>query len=64
MELKSVDAVAPILAAQLLIHLRLLDRQVGLLINFNVAPLKDGVKRVVNNYREEDLPSVTSVSLR
>lgn len=63
-ELKSVDAVAPILVAQLLTYLRLLDRQVGLLINFNVAVLKDGIKRVVNNYRGEDLSSITSVSLR
>lgn len=39
--------------AQLLSHLRLLNLQVGLLINFHVAQLKDGIRRLVNNYREE-----------
>jgi len=33
-------------------HLRLLNLQVGLLINFHVVLLKDGIKRIVNNYRE------------
>lgn len=39
--------------AQLLSHLRLLDIQVGLLINFHVVLLKDGIKRIVNNYQEQ-----------
>jgi len=52
-ELKSVDAITPIFVAQVLSYLRLLDRQVGLLINFNVPVLRDGVRRVVNNYKEE-----------
>lgn len=38
--------------AQLLSHLRLLDLQVGLLINFHVVQLKDGLRRMVNNYHE------------
>jgi GxxExxY protein len=51
-ELKSKEALHPIDTAQILSHLRLLQLQVGLLINFNVLVLKDGIKRVVNNYQE------------
>ena len=46
-EIKSVEALAPIHTAQLICYLRLTSRQLGLLINFNVPFLKDGVKRVV-----------------
>ncbi len=52
-ELKSVDEINPIYLAQVLTYLRLLDKQVGLLINFNVPVLKDGIKRIVNNYKPE-----------
>jgi iron complex transport system substrate-binding protein len=38
--------------AQLLSYLRLLNIPVGLLINFHVVLLKDGIRRMVNNYRE------------
>ncbi len=47
-ELKAVDSLHPIHSAQLLTHLRLSHRKLGLLINFNVIHLKDGIKRVVN----------------
>ena len=47
-ELKAVDEVSPIHEAQLLSYLRLSRRKVGLLINFNVARLKDGILRRVN----------------
>ena len=46
-ELKSVDKLAPIHSAQLISYLRLSGCHLGLLMNFNVALLKDGVKRVV-----------------
>lgn len=46
-ELKSVEALAPIHTAQLISYLRLTSMHLGLLINFNVPLLKDGVKRVV-----------------
>ena len=46
-ELKSVDALAPIHEAQMLTYLRLTGCRVGLLINFNVPMLKDGIQRVV-----------------
>ena len=46
-ELKSVDALAPIHEAIILTYLRLSGYKIGLLINFNVAVLKDGVRRFV-----------------
>jgi GxxExxY protein len=52
-ELKAKEALHPIDGAQLLSHLRLLNLRVGLLINFNVLVLKDGIKRMVNDYRGE-----------
>ena len=51
-EIKSKEAIHPTDQAQLLSHLRLLNLQVGLLINFHVVVLKDGIKRMVNNYHE------------
>ena len=47
-ELKSVESLAPIHTAQMLTYLKLSRKPVGLLINFNVPVLKDGVKRVLN----------------
>jgi GxxExxY protein len=44
----------PVDQAQLMSHLRLLDLRVGLLINFHEVVLKNGIKRIVNNYQEED----------
>jgi GxxExxY protein len=52
LELKCKEAFHPVDEAQLLSHLPLLNIQVGLLINFHVVLLKDGIKRMVNNYRE------------
>jgi GxxExxY protein len=48
-ELKAVEALAPIHSAQLLTYLRLTGCHVGLLINFNVVLLKDGLKRLINS---------------
>lgn len=48
-EIKAVDSLAPIYQAQLLSYLRLSGYKVGLLINFNVKVLKNGIRRVVNN---------------
>ena len=47
-EIKSVDAVSPVHQAQLLSYLKLSGKSIGLLINFNVVHLKDGIKRFVN----------------
>ncbi len=49
-EVKSVDALHPVHQAQLLSYLKLSDKKMGFLINFNVALIKDGFKRMVNNY--------------
>lgn len=46
-EVKSVAALAPVHTAQLLTYLKLTNSPVGLLINFNVPVLKDGLKRVI-----------------
>ena len=51
-ECKCKEALHPVDEAQLLSHLRLLNIPVGLLINFHVVMLKDGIKRMVNNYHE------------
>ena len=52
-ELKSVDRLAPIHSKQLLTYLRLLDLRVGLLINFGAMTLREGLRRIVNNYSPE-----------
>ena len=51
-ELKCKEALHPVDEAQLLSHFRLLNIPVGLLINFHVALLRDGIRRMVNNYVE------------
>jgi GxxExxY protein len=48
-EVKSVEAVAPVHSKQLRTYLRLMELKLGLLINFNVNLIKDGITRVVNN---------------
>lgn len=48
-ELKSVETIAPVHSKILLTYLRLSNIKLGLLINFNVARLIDGIKRVANN---------------
>jgi GxxExxY protein len=47
-ELKTVTKLLPVHEAQLLTHLRLSQRRLGLLLNFYVALMRDGIKRVVN----------------
>lgn len=51
-ELKSVEVLAPVHSKQLLTYLRLLDRTLGLLINFCAATFKEGCKRIVNNHTD------------
>ena len=51
-EFKSVEHLLPIHSAQLLTYLKASHKQIGLLINFNVLLLKNGIKRVVNQYNE------------
>ena len=47
-ELKTVERILPVHEAQLLSYLKLSNKKLGLLINFNVARLTDGVRRLVN----------------
>lgn len=58
-ELKSVERLAPVHGKQLLTYLRLMNKRVGLLINFGGNTLTDGLRRVVN-----DLPPSASPRLR
>lgn len=60
LELKAVEKIIPIHEAQLLSYLKLSNKQVGLLLNFNVLHLKDGITRVVNGYRRSPRPSASS----
>lgn len=48
-ELKAVEKVVPIHEAQLLTYLKLSGNKLGLLLNFNVLHMKDGIKRIANN---------------
>ena len=47
-ELKSVEEMKPVFAKQLFTYLRLLDKHVGLLVNFNTSNLRENIKRIVN----------------
>ncbi len=47
-ELKCVETILPIHEAQLLTYLKLCDKKLGLLLNFNVVLFKNGIKRMVN----------------
>ena len=49
-ELKAVEELMPVHEAQLLTYLKLADKKLGLLINFNVPKLIDGFKRMINGY--------------
>ncbi|WP_462243630.1 GxxExxY protein [Ferruginibacter sp.] len=49
-EIKSIKTLAPVHHKQLLTYLKLTSLKVGLLINFNELLLKDGLKRIVNNF--------------
>ena len=55
-ELKTVEKLLPIHDAQLLTYLKLCKRPIGLLMNFNVPTLKNGVKRLVNQFQELSAP--------
>jgi GxxExxY protein len=47
-EIKSVEGISPVHQAQVISYLKLSGKSIGLLINFNVVRLKDGIKRFVN----------------
>lgn len=49
-ELKSVERILPVHEKQLLSYLKIANKKIGLLVNFNVNLLKDGIERIVNGY--------------
>jgi len=51
-EIKSIAEITALHKKQLLTYLRLADKRLGLLINFNVALIKDGITRIVNGLQE------------
>ena len=51
-EVKSIDEIAPIHKKQLLTYLKLRDKRLGLLINFNVELIKQGITRIANGIEE------------
>lgn len=50
LELKSVEAILPIHKAQLITYLKLTDKRVGFLVNFNVPLMKNGFQRIIQGY--------------
>lgn len=62
-EIKSVERLLPVHSKQLLTYLRLTKQPVGLLINFGNETLKEGFRRIVNDYRPS-APSLSSPRLR
>lgn len=50
LEIKAVEILLPVHEAQLISYLKLADKRLGFLINFNVPLIKDGIHRYVNNY--------------
>ena len=53
-ELKSVEKINPVWQAQIISHLKLLNKDLGFLINFNVPLIKDGIKRYINSKHHYD----------
>ena len=49
-EIKAVETILPVHQAQIISYLKLADKKLGFLINFNVSLLKDGFHRFVNNF--------------
>ncbi len=49
-ELKSCETLHPIFTAQIISYLKLSNKKLGFLVNFNVPIIKDGIKRFVNNF--------------
>ena len=60
-EIKAIEQFAPIHQAQLLSYLRLSGKSVGLLINFHVRVLKDGLKRIVNEFPDSADSAISAV---
>lgn len=61
-EVKAIEQLASIHDAQLISYLRLADKRVGLLINFHVQLLKNGVRRIVNNFPDSAASAISAVN--
>lgn len=48
-EIKSVDAIHDLHLSQILTYLKLMNKEIGLILNFNVSSMKNGIKRVINS---------------
>jgi iron complex transport system substrate-binding protein len=59
-ELKSVEVLAPVHSKQLLTYLKLLDLEVGLLINFGAPTIKEGLHRIVNGFKDLSSPRLSA----
>jgi len=62
LEIKSVEAINDIHLAQVLTYLRLANCRLALIMNFNVLHLREGIRRVVNNYDDSASSAKASVS--
>ena len=61
-EIKAIEALAPIHEAQLISYLRLAGKRAGLLINFHVRVLKEGLKRIVNEFPDSAFSASSAVN--
>ena len=61
-EIKAIEKLAPIHDAQLLSYLRIADKRVGLIVNFHVRVLKNGLKRIVNEYPDSAFSAYSAVN--
>jgi GxxExxY protein len=61
-EIKAIEALAPIHEAQLISYLRLAGKRAGLLINFHVPVLKEGLKRIVNEFPDSAFSASSAVN--
>ena len=61
-EIKAIERLAPIHDAQLLSYLRVADKRVGLIINFHVRVLKNGLKRIVNEFPDSANSAISAVN--
>ena len=60
-EIKAIEQLAPIHDAQMLSYLRISGKHVGLLLNFHVRVLKDGLKRIVNEFPDSAFSAISAV---
>jgi GxxExxY protein len=61
-EVKAVEQLLPVHQAQVMSYLRMSERRVGLLLNFNVRVLKQGLKRIVNEFPRSAVSAVSAIS--